>query len=359
MEISAELAKETLTFFAFTMAELAVLFIGISFLVGVINEFLPQEKVKRMLSGRGGRGYIIGSLLGGLTPFCSCSTIPVTVGLLRARAGFGPTMAFLFTSPLVNPIIIPLFFTLLGVEVTAIYALVAIALAITISYFLEKAGFSAYIKEEVIADFRSTATAVQVLTDTKSCCAKPPQPLQTIIPMQQAVQCCSTGNPSQTPASASGGGNGTLVLPTAQSHVIGQPNRWKRILNDAVSQFRRLMPFIILGVAIGSIIHGFLPADTVVQLAGADNPLAVPISALVGIPLYLRASTMVPIAASLMAKGMSTGAVIALIIGGAGASLPEVAMLKGIFKTPLLAAFLASVMVMAVSAGFLVNLIIG
>lgn len=92
----------------------------------------------------------------------------------------------------------------------------------------------------------------------------------------------------------------------------------KRILNEAVSQFRRLMPFIILGVAIGSIIHGFLPADTVVQLAGADNPLAVPISALVGIPLYLRASTMVPIAASLMAKGMSTGAVIALIIGGAG-----------------------------------------
>ncbi|MCA1787435.1 MAG: permease, partial [Desulfobacteraceae bacterium] len=118
-------------------------------------------------------------------------------------------------------------------------------------------------------------------------------------------------------------------------------------------------PFIILGVAIGSFIHGFLPADMVVQLAGADNPFAIPVSALVGIPLYLRASTMVPIAASLMAKGMSTGAVIALIIGGAGASLPEVAMLKGIFKAPLLAAFLASVMVMAVSAGFLVNLIIG
>ena len=359
MEISAELVKETLTFFAFTMAELAILFIGISFLVGVINEFLPQEKTKRLLSGRGGRGYIIGSLLGGLTPFCSCSTIPVTVGLLRARAGFGPTMAFLFTSPLVNPIIIPLFFTLLGAQITAVYALVAIALAITISYFLEKAGFSAYIKEEAIADFPSTVTAARAATETKGCCSKAPQPLQTITRMQQTLQCCTTGNGSQIPASAFDGGNENLVLPTAESNGIEQPNRWKRILDDAVRQFRRLMPFIILGVAIGSFIHGFLPADMVVQLAGADNPLAVPVSALLGIPLYLRASTMVPIAASLMAKGMSTGAVIALIIGGAGASLPEVAMLKGIFKTPLLAAFLASVMVMAVSAGFLVNLIIG
>lgn len=105
-------------------------------------------------------------------------------------------------------------------------------------------------------------------------------------------------------------------------------------------------------------IHGFLPADLVVRLAGADNPLAVPVSALVGIPLYLRVSTMVPIAASLIAKGMSVGAVVALIIGGAGASLPEVAMLKGMFRWPLLAAFIASVMVMAVSAGFLVNIIV-
>ncbi|NNK97270.1 MAG: hypothetical protein HKP41_23190 [Desulfobacterales bacterium] len=135
-------------------------------------------------------------------------------------------------------------------------------------------------------------------------------------------------------------------------------NRWQRIFRDAVGQFRKLLPFIILGVAIGSIIHGFLPADLVVRLAGSDNPMAIPVSAVVGIPLYLRVSTMVPIAASLIAKGMSIGAVVALIIGGAGASLPEVAMLKGIFKTPLLVAFIASVMVMAISAGFLVSMVI-
>ena len=137
-----------------------------------------------------------------------------------------------------------------------------------------------------------------------------------------------------------------------------QPGRWRRIFNEAVRQFRTLLPFVVLGVAIGSVIHGFLPAELVVRMAGADNPLAVPVSAVVGIPLYLRVSTMVPIAASLVAKGMSLGAVVALIIGGAGASLPELAMLKGMFRMPLLIAFIASVMVMAVTAGFLVNLVV-
>ena len=134
--------QDTVIFFFYTMAELTLLFIGISFLVGVINEFLPQDKVRRWLSGRQGRGYLIGSALGGLTPFCSCSTIPVTIGLLRAGAGFGPTMAFLFTSPLVNPIIIPLFFTMLGAEVTLVYAAVAIGMTIVISFFLEKTGYT-------------------------------------------------------------------------------------------------------------------------------------------------------------------------------------------------------------------------
>ena len=83
------LLKETAFFFGYTMVELTVLFVGISFLVGLINEFMPQDKLRRWLSGRNGRGYLIGSLLGALTPFCSCSTIPVTVGLLRARAGLG------------------------------------------------------------------------------------------------------------------------------------------------------------------------------------------------------------------------------------------------------------------------------
>ncbi len=343
------LIKETATFFAYTMTELAVLFVGISFLVGVINEFLPKDKVQRLLSGKNGAGYVIGSMLGGLTPFCSCSTIPVTVGLLRAKAGFGPTMAFLFTSPLVNPIIIPLFFTLLGFKVTMIYAAVAMGMTIIISFLLDKAGFARFIRNDVVFENTGSddvSTVPENSHEASSCCTKEQVPVQ-VAQLNPPMQCCADSGPSPITNTFS---SFPLYAP--------KPNRWKKIFNEALQQFRKLLPFVVLGVAIGSVIHGFLPADLVAQLAGADNPFAIPVSAVVGIPLYLRAATMVPVAASLIAKGMSLGAVIALIIGGAGASLPEVAMLKGIFRLPLLAAFLASVMIMAVTAGVLVNLVI-
>ncbi len=338
--------KETLGFFTYTMIELTVLFVGISFLVGVINEFLPQEKVKHWLSGRRGRGYLIGSLLGGLTPFCSCSTIPVTIGLLRAGAGFGPTMAFLFTSPLVNPVIVPLFVTLLGFEVTIVYAGVAIGMTIMISFILEKAGFSSHISDTVMGVDMAANGLAAVQPQAAGCCDAS-EPDSGIVQLPLAAACCELD-------AALAGQASSFTIPRYQKPT----SRWRRILNEAVKQFRTLLPFVILGVAIGSIIHGFLPADMVVRFAGENNPLAVPASAVIGVPLYLRVSTMVPIASSLVAKGMSLGAVTALIIGGAGASLPEIAMLKGIFKLPLLIAFITSVMVMAVSAGFLVNLIL-
>ncbi|MGI9538063.1 MAG: permease [Desulfocapsaceae bacterium] len=338
--------SETLIFFVTTMAELAILFIGISFLVGVINEFLPQDKVKRWLSGRHGRGYMVGSILGGLTPFCSCSTIPVTIGLLRAGAGFGPTMAFLFTSPLVNPIIIPLFVTLLGLKVTLVYAGVAIGMTIAISFVLEKAGFSRFIKQEVLQGEAAQPAVGTPLSQPVTAAGARSSNTQFMVQLQPVAPCAEApgSGPDQPPS---------FAIPVYKE----QPGRWRRIFNEAVRQFRSLLPYVILGVAIGSVIHGFLPAELVVRLAGADNPLAVPVSAVVGIPLYLRVSTMVPIAASLVAKGMSLGAVIALIIGGAGASLPEMAMLKGMFRMPLLIGFIGSVMFMAVSAGFLVNLV--
>ncbi|MCG6931515.1 MAG: permease [Desulfofustis sp.] len=348
MEAYLPQIKETVGFFSYTMVELAILFVGISFLVGVINEFLPQDNVKRWLSGRNGRGYLIGSLLGGLTPFCSCSTIPVTLGLLRAGAGFGPTMAFLFTSPLVNPIIVPLFLTLLGPKVTVVYILVAIGMTIVISFVLDTSGFIRYVKRELLPAGSAGDALRSAVAGPASggCCDGGPQPL-TVVPLQASLQCCEA-------AVAGGGGTLSLSIPIYRE----RPSRWRRILGEAVKQFRSLLPFVVLGVAIGSVIHGFLPADLVVRLAGADNPLAVPVSAVVGIPLYLRVSTMVPIAASLIAKGMSVGAVVALIIGGAGASLPEMAMLKGMFRLPLLIAFIMSVMVMAITAGFLVNMIL-
>jgi len=330
--------KESLEFFVFAMVELTVLFIGISFVVGVINEFLPQEKVKRLLSGRKGRGYFMGAILGGLTPFCSCSTIPMMVGLLKAGAGFGPTMSFLFASPLVNPILIGLFLTLLGTKITVMYSVMALCLAIFSGYVLQKAGFSRFVKEEAMGG------------EQKGCgCETSEQPEMQLQSLGSLTQFSSIAQQSD------GSAVSCCATPTMAEAVA--ENRWKRIFNEAVKQFRTFLPYIIVGVAIGSLVHGFMPADLVAQLAGKDNPLAVPVAAVIGIPLYIRASTMLPIAASLVAKGMSFGAVIALIVGGAGASLPEVTMLKGLFRVPLLAAFLAAVFFMAITAGFVMNIV--
>lgn len=340
------LIEESVRFFLVTMVELAVLFIGISFLVGVINEFLPQEKVRRWLSGRRGRGYVIGSVLGGLTPFCSCSTIPVTIGLLKAQAGFGPTMTFLFTSPLVNPIIVSLFLALLGPQVTAIYVTVVVTMAIAIGFTLQRSGFARYLNREVVyGNDAPVACCTAPSSSVGVGSGRPVPPSLQVVNALPAAPCCSSSP-----------GPGPETAPACSSVIEAERgNRWRRIFVGAVGQFRTLLPFILLGVAIGAVLHGFLPTELVTRLAGADNPLAVPIAAVAGIPLYLRVSTMVPIAVSLIGKGMSVGAVVALIIGGAGASLPEVAMLKGIFRLPLLLAFLGSVLATAIASGLLVQ----
>ena len=129
-------------------AELAVLFVFISFLVCFLNEWLPPEKTRHYLSARRGHGYLIGAMIGSATPFCSCSTVPLTLGLLKSGAGFGPTMMLLFTSPLVNPIIISLFWMTFGLELTLLYAGMAVSMAIAISWFIDRLGFERHLKQD-------------------------------------------------------------------------------------------------------------------------------------------------------------------------------------------------------------------
>jgi uncharacterized membrane protein YraQ (UPF0718 family) len=116
------------------------------------------------------------------------------------------------------------------------------------------------------------------------------------------------------------------------------------------------MPYLVIGVAIGAVIKGYVPAEMVVRLAGPDNPLAVPVAALIGIPLYIRASTAIPIGLALIQKGMGIGAVIALIIGGAGMAIPEMSLLASIFRPRLVGALVVVIFMTAVVAGIVFNL---
>ncbi|MCD9516388.1 permease [Photobacterium carnosum] len=301
--ITSEMITNTLQMFGFLAVELTVLFLAISYLVGILQVYIPPAKIQAILSGKNGKGYFIAGLLGAITPFCSCSTIPFLKGLLRAKAGFGTMMVFLFASPLLNPIIIGLFAVTFGIKVTVFYFVIAMGVSIIAGYLLEKLGFEKYIKAEAYSDPKP------------SCCGS---------------SCNSTPKPI---------------------------NKWLQIWQTTWVDFKKVLPYLIGGIALGSMIYGFMPTEFVAKVASENNPFAIPIAAIIGIPLYIRAEAVIPLSAALAAKGMGLGAVMALIIGSAGASLTEVILLKSIFKNQMIIAFLVVILGMAIGAGYLYQFI--
>ena len=133
--------------FLFLATELTLLFLLISYGVGVLQEYIPPERIQAILCARKGKGYIVAALMGAVTPFCSCSTIPFLKGLLRARAGFGPMLTFLFSSPLLNPVIIGLLAITFGIKITLVYFLIALMVSIVAGILLDTFGFERHVKE--------------------------------------------------------------------------------------------------------------------------------------------------------------------------------------------------------------------
>ncbi len=297
--ITHDMLAEAFSMFLLLSVELTALFLLISYGVGYLQTRLPPQRIQKILSDQHGRGYLAAAFLGAITPFCSCSTIPFLKGLLRAQAGFGTMMVFLFASPLLNPIIIGLFAATFGLEVTLFYFTMAMGVSVLAGITLEKLGFERYVK---------------------------PQSYEA----PEAPGCGSTCGKKTPPMSL----HQTL---------------WRSTWAD----FKAVFPYLFGGIAIGSLIYGFMPTEFVAQVASDSNPLAIPIAAVIGIPLYIRAEAVIPLSAALAAKGMGLGAVMSLIIGSAGASLTEVILLKSIFKNPMIAAFLFVILTMAISAGFL------
>ncbi|WP_211340299.1 permease [Amphritea balenae] len=338
--------EDTLGMFIFLGVELTTLFLLISFIVGVIQEFMPADKIQRILSSKSGKGYLSAAILGGVTPFCSCSTIPMLTGLLKARAGFGPTITFLFTSPLLNPIIIGLFLATFGLQVTLSYALIALTVSISAGYLLERFNFAQHIRPEILGDNPPTGCSGNSQTKPQNMTAFP-------------TTCPTNSNAEKTEATICGSVEATSLPNScagAASLKIVTENRWNRIWQETWSQFTKVLPYLLLGIAIGAFTYGFIPADLIATYTGSDNPLAIPVAAIIGVPLYIRAEAVIPLSAALAAKGMGMGAVMALIIGSAGASLTEVILLRSMFKTPMIIAFLTVIFSMAMLAGYLFNL---
>ena len=290
---------ETIKYFLIITAELTALFLGISTIVALVIMYLPQDKIKNWMSGKGIFGNVVGAFFGSLTPFCACSTVPLTLGFLEMGIPFGVVMSFVIASPLLNPIIVAMMAALMGIKVTVIYFLVTFIGSIVFGIILEKAGGANLVKR------------VRVKGDLNS--------------------------------------------------EVDYPDNFKDKLklafSKAWSDFCGVLIYLLVGVGVGAVIYGYLPEDFLLKIAGPGNPLAIPIAAIIGVPLYIRAETAIPIGLALMQKGMNTGAVIALIIGGAGMAIPEMSMLAGIFKKKLVGAVVSVIFFTAVIGGFVFNLI--
>ena len=313
--------QEAISFFVFGFLELSVLFLVISFFVEVINIFINPQKIQKVLSSRKS-GYMIASAMGAVTPFCSCSSIPLMMGLIKAKAGFGPIMTFLFTSPLLNPIIAIVFYITFGLKITLIYGAVALFASLLAGYVLEKLGFEKYIKKEKEDTASHSSKSGFIFKATK----------------EEINSCCTINT-------------GDLSKKSIKEKLLD-----KTLVSKTWKQFVDFIPYIALGIGIGAFIHGFVPQAIITHYAGAGNKWAVPFSAVVGIPLYIRAATMVGLAPELVHQGVNMGSILALTIAGAGASLPEMIMLKKIFKLPIMIFFIVTVFIMAIGCGYLINI---
>jgi len=291
--------------FLYLFAELFALFIGISIVVALLQIYISKDRIKRILTTpRKGLNSVLGALLGAVTPFCSCSTIPVLVGLFKSGAPFSGAISFLLTSPILNPAIITLFVAFFGWKATIIYTGFTFIFAVVMGLVLDKLGFEKEIKNVAITGDEDTSLTWEKLEGT-----------------------------------------------------FWQKNlaAFKYAIKDAFGLFKGVLLYLIIGAGIGAFIYEFVPTDLLARFAGADNLWSVPLAAAIGVPMYIRTETMIPIASVLISKGVSYGTMIALIIGGAGASIPEVSLLSSIFKKKMVIAFVVCVFTVAVITGYVFN----
>jgi len=231
-----------------------------------------------------------------------------------------------------------------GLVPTVIYCTITFGIAVVSGIVLEERNYIRFVKPVGVGKTTLPPGA------GSGCCAGNP-----VLPENVNAGCCPGDARTITQAPRCGCSCGAPAVPETSLSGTIHARRVRSALSFSLGLFRQVLPYLILGAAIGAFIYGFVPEDLIVSLAGPENPLAIPVAAIIGIPMYIRAETIIPISAVLLAKGMGLGAVMALIIGGAGASLPEVTLLASIFERRLVATFVAVVLGVAISAGIVLQ----
>ena len=290
----------SLQFFIYDTIKIMVLLSVLIFVITYIQSYFPPERTKKMLGRFHGIGAnCIAALLGTVTPFCSCSSIPLFMGFTSAGLPLGVTFSFLISSPMVDLGSLVLLMSIFGWKVAVTYVIVGLVIAVTGGTLIEKLHLEDQV-EEFIRNGRSIDTPQNELTKRDR--------------MRYA---------------------------------------WEQVLGTA----KKVMPYIIAGVGIGAIIHNWIPEEWIVNVLGTGNPFGVIIAAICGIPMYADIFGCIPIAEALVAKGANLGVVIAFLMGVITLSLPSMIMLKKAIKPKLLCIFIAICTVGIILVGYFFNLI--
>ncbi|HEH4069109.1 TPA: organoarsenical efflux permease ArsP, partial [Campylobacter jejuni] len=299
--------------------ELSVLFIAISFLVSIINQ--KYEGIfKKQLAGDKISSYFKAIFLGALTPFCSCSTIPLLRAFLEAKVKLSVALAYLFTSPLINPIIFSMLFITFGLKLSLTYVVFLVFLIFIVSFVFSK------FKEESFLKHIPKNTKSNIFTQTTH------NPSNFIFKQKS---CCA--NTQDKPK------NITI--------------NYKELFKESLKNYKKLLPYIVVAVFIGAFIHGFIPQEILQKYLNGNEILSIVLVAFLGIFLYLRVETIIPIGLALLQMGISQGVIMSFLIAGAGCSLPELILLKQMFKIKFLFLFVMIILGVAISFGIFINLI--
>lgn len=305
--------------FLYLFTELSVLFIAISFLVSIINQ--KYEGIfKKQLAGDKISSYFKAIFLGALTPFCSCSTIPLLRAFLEAKVKLSVALAYLFTSPLINPIIFSMLFITFGLKLSLTYVVFLVFLIFIVSFVFSK------FKEESFLKHIPKNTKSNIFTQSAH------NPSNFIFKQKS---CCA--NTQDKPK------NITI--------------NYKELFKESLKNYKKLLPYIVVAVFIGAFIHGFIPQEILQKYLNGNEILSIVLAAFLGIFLYLRVETIIPIGLALLQMGISQGVIMSFLIAGAGCSLPELILLKQMFKIKFLFLFVMIILGVAISFGIFINLI--
>ena len=291
---------EALNFFIYDSMKIFLMLAVIIFAVSILRSYFPAERTKKILSHkREFYGNIAAALLGIVTPFCSCSAVPVFIGFIESGVPLGITFSFLIASPMVNEVAIIMLWGLLGWKVMMIYIVSGLLIAIAGGYIMGKMKLEHYVQDYVYE-----------------------MKLGEIAVIEQSFK---------------------EKLEYAWAYT-------KEIL-------RKIWLYVIVAIALGGFIHGYAPGDFLVQYAGKDNVFAVPLAVLIGVPLYSNAAGVIPIVTALIQKGMSLGTALAFMMAVTALSFPEMIILRNVLKPQLLAIFIVILSVAIIFTGYLFNFI--